>query len=336
VTGSRVWRIIQVIIQGIIQKTSKKVEPRTAMKAVKTWTPTKVSGLYRHISGAYYPVIHPMSSALILVNEQQYAPDGGVAVWIDPMGTVATEARDNAGRRIQSVQNAGSADGQRISGYAYAADGGLLQLILENPTTGQQVTSWAYGTSLATNGVARSDLAVSKTFPTGESATQTYNRQGEVSTMTDLNGSIHAYDRDQLGRLVNDRVSTLAANVDGAVQCISKGYDLQGHLASVTSYASNTPGGSIVNQVALSYNGIDCLTADAQSVTGAVVSGNGRNLSQPDRNLATQGRVLGIPALSVPVGPIGATWVDQDGNYVTQIFNPLAGATSTINTPRPK
>jgi YD repeat-containing protein len=218
------------------------------------------------------PPLHPEPSDIVLVSEQRYALDGGASSSIDPQGTVTSEQRDQAGRRIQLTENAGGETLQRrVSQFQYAPDGGLKRLILQNPTTGEQVTTWEYGTTLAASGIARSDLPVSKTYPTGESETQTYNRQSEVQTMTDPNGSVHNYRRDKLGKLTDDQIVTLASEVDGLVRRISTTYDERGRVQFITSGSEPEPGaGTVINQVAYSYNGIDCLTKEAQSNSGVV------------------------------------------------------------------
>lgn len=219
-----------------------------------------------------YPPLHATPSALVLVTEQRYAVDGGALSSIDPQGIVTAQERDQAGRSVRVIENAsGAEDTQRESGYQYASDSGMLRLILENPTTGQQVTAWAYGTTLSDSFIARSDLPVRKTYPTGESEFQTYNRQSEVQTKTDANGSVHAYNRDLLGRLIDDMVTVLGAGVDGLLRRVSTSYDERGRVQYVTTADDPTPGaGSVINQVEYNYNGIDCLTSDAQSHAGSV------------------------------------------------------------------
>ena len=63
-----------------------------------------------------------------------------------------------------------------------------------------------------------SDLATSTLLRTiaypdsvngGDAVTLSYNRQGELATATDQRGCVHTYDRDLLGRLAQDRVTTL-------------------------------------------------------------------------------------------------------------------------------
>ncbi|SKA77159.1 RHS repeat-associated core domain-containing protein [Prosthecobacter debontii] len=226
------------------------------------------------------PALHPEPSETVLVEEQRYAVDGDLLAVIAADGTVTVMRRDAAGRQTETVENSplpsveargGATANSRISQYQYAPDGGMARLIVYNEATGDQVTTWDYGTTLATSGVARSDLQVSKTLPGGQVERMTYNRQGEVSAYTDANGNVHSYRRDKMGRPTDDGITTLAAGVDGQVRRISTSYDNRGRVEYLTSGSEPAPeAGSVINQVRLTYNGLDCLVGDAQSHSGVV------------------------------------------------------------------
>ena len=49
------------------------------------------------------------------------------------------------------------------------------------------------------------------------------NRQGEVILLTDANGTVHQFTRDQLGRLTLDAVITIPDSVDDAVLAVGLG-----------------------------------------------------------------------------------------------------------------
>jgi YD repeat-containing protein len=102
-----------------------------------------------------------------------------------------------------------------------------------------------------------------------------YNRQQQQTKLTDQNGTIHEYDYDKLGRLTQDRVTTLGthggASVDGTVRRIGRSYEVRGLLEKVTSYTSATVGsGSVVNEVQYVYNSFQQLMTEYQSHSGAV------------------------------------------------------------------
>ncbi len=61
-------------------------------------------------------------------------------------------------------------------------------------------------------------------------------------TLTDPNGTVHAYDYDELGRLTADRIVTAATGVDTAVLRISRTYEVRGLPENITSYNNATVG----------------------------------------------------------------------------------------------
>ena len=98
-----------------------------------------------------------------------------------------------------------------------------------------------------------------------------YNRQQQQATVTDQNGTVHAYDYDKLGRQTQDRVTTLGANVDDAVRRIEMTYEVRGMRKHLTSYDNPTVGqGTVVNDVQFAYNDFGQLVSDYQAHGGAV------------------------------------------------------------------
>ena len=99
-----------------------------------------------------------------------------------------------------------------------------------------------------------------------------YNRQGEVIAKRDQNGTIHEYVYDDLGRLLHDRITTLAAGIDGGVRRISTVYDVVGNVRSVTSWNNATVGqGTVLNQVLYEYDNHGLLAREFSNPGGAVV-----------------------------------------------------------------
>lgn len=171
----------------------------------------------------------------------------------------------------------------KITQFRYNADGKLVELVVQNETTGTQTTKWLYGTTKAESGVASNELVRAKIYPDSDDegnpladgpdtvfdrVEYRYNALGEVIEMKDQNGSVHEYIYDEAGRLHVDNVTTLGTGVDGAVRAIGRGYDQRGQLASVTSY-SDTAQTTVVNQVTYSYNGFGQVLSDVQSHAGA-------------------------------------------------------------------
>src|SRR3954467_1966029 len=107
-------------------------------------------------------------------------------------------------------------DQNRTTEYSYTLDGQLETLTARNTETGDQVTRWFYGTTLAESGVASNALLRAKVYPesddpgpgddggddTYDRVEYRYNRLGEMVEMKDQNETVHRYDYDGLGRLV--------------------------------------------------------------------------------------------------------------------------------------
>ena len=196
---------------------------------------------------------------------------------------------DHAGRVTKSIQN--YQDGVVSASYpdedvtvetAYTADGQIATLTAKNPATGDQVTTYVYGTTLADSDVARKDLLRAEIYPDSDDVANPlgngadgiydrveykYNRQGERTEKKDQNGTVHAFVFDNLGRLLHDRVTTLGTEIDGAVRRTSTTYEVRGMREKVTSYDNATVGsGSVVNEVVYEYNDLGMLD---QGVPGA-------------------------------------------------------------------
>ncbi len=75
-----------------------------------------------------------------------------------------------------------------------------------------------------------------------------YNRQAQAVRYADASGNVHHYDFDHAGRLLHDRVDTLAAGIDDAVRRISYLHDSHGRLNQVASWSHQTVGqGAMLN-----------------------------------------------------------------------------------------
>ena len=104
-----------------------------------------------------------------------------------------------------------------------------------------------------------------------DQVTYTYNRQSQVVTKQDQNGTVHTYNFDLLGRPTQDCITTLGAGVDGTVLQVATAYEVRGMVSGVTSYNNATVGsGTVVNDVQLVYNIFGQLQTEYQNTSGAV------------------------------------------------------------------
>jgi RHS repeat-associated protein len=224
----------------------------------------------------------PSRSDTVLVVTTEFDSAGRVWKVIDPRSIENRTEYDNAGRITKTIENYVSGgtnpDQNKTTEMAYTADNQLRTLTAKNSVTGDQVTTWVYGTTLTDSDVARNDLLRAKEFPDKATSTDRveykYNRVGEIKEIKDQAGTIRTLNYDAVGRLLHDRVTTLATGVDGAVRRISRSYEIRGMLEKLTSWDNATVGtGSVVNEVQNAYNGFGQLSIQYQALTGAVSTG---------------------------------------------------------------
>jgi YD repeat-containing protein len=242
------------------------------------------------------PEVPPSTSEEVLVTITRHASTGEPGAVIDPMGTETRWKRDALGREIQAIENlkegaAPAADVNRTTLFGYHPSGGLETLTLVNDVTGDQVTRWVYGTTLADSGVATGHLLRAKIYPESddseaplgngpdgiyERTEHTYNRQGEVVTTKDPNETVHTFDRNKLGQLIHDRINAFGTGVSQAIKRVTFTFDVKrpSLTAKVTCYDHATPGsGSVVNEVSYAYDGLRQQTKDRQAHGGVVIPG---------------------------------------------------------------
>ncbi|HEY5313267.1 MAG TPA: RHS repeat domain-containing protein, partial [Pirellulales bacterium] len=257
--------------------------PLTSSDARVTYTAFWYDSANRRMFSANYgtnggtaptrPDVAPDSSDTVLVSTTTYGPANNPFQSVDPAGMVTRRVFDARLRILELINNyidgsdAPDANNSVLTGYS--PDGQVATLTAINPTTGNQTTTYTYGTTLSDSAVARADLLRSVTYPDGGVVSYTYNRQGQVTQMTDQNGTLHQYTYDLLGRPTADSVITLGTGIDDAVRRIARTYNTVGLPQNVTSYSAVT-GGTVVNDIFYRYNGFQQLTAEYQSHSGAV------------------------------------------------------------------
>jgi len=245
------------------------------------------------------PDLIPSRSDTVLVTTQDYDDTGLISETVDPAGMVTAIEYDNRGRRITTIENvvaassssssSGSASSSSSSGggsctpndenrttrLTYTADGQIAKLTAENSQTGDQVTTYTYGTTLTESEIATSHLLRRTQYPdstgTSDSVEQTYNRQQQITSTTDQNGTVKEFDFDKLGRPVEDRVTTLGSGVDGSVRRLSATYEVRGMVETLSSHDNATVGtGNVVNQMENVYNDFGQLITQYLEHNGAV------------------------------------------------------------------
>ena len=223
----------------------------------------------------------PSRSSTVLVNSVTFDAAGRVYEVTDAAGRVTRTTYDALGRTTKTVENyvdGTVSDGDdKTTEFTYNA-AGMTSLTARLTGGGVQTTEWVFGVTQGSGSAIDSNDVVGATRwpdPTsgaassGQQETTTVNALGQTLTTTDRNGSTHTLSYDVLGRVVSDAVTTLGSGVDGGVRRIETAYDGQGNAYLVTSYNAAS-GGSVVNQVQRTFNGLGQLVTEYQEHGGAV------------------------------------------------------------------
>jgi uncharacterized delta-60 repeat protein/RHS repeat-associated protein len=144
-----------------------------------------------------------------------------------------------------------------------------------------QTTQYVYGVTTAGGSEVNSnDLLAKVQYPDKTSGSPgsgtsyaevfAYDALGETTSVTDRNGSVHAYDYDVLGRMTTDNVVTLGGGVDGGVRRLDYTYDTAGRPFQFTSRSGTNATSTVVNEVQRLYNGYGQLTTEYQARGGSV------------------------------------------------------------------
>jgi RHS repeat-associated protein len=288
----------------------------TQPKARVSYTASWFDGIDRNIATANYgaiasftrPSTPPSSSSTVLVRTTSYNEAGQPSQTTDPMGYVTQTSFDNANRKTQLIEDYGTGLLNRTTSWTYTLDNLIATMTAVNATTGNQTTTWTFGTNLTTSGVARNDLLTSVTYPDSvggsDAVSYTYNTQGQQTTITDQRGTVRTLDYDGLGRRTDDCVTTVGSSTDNAVLRISTTYEVRGMVATVTSFDNATPGsGTALNQCALTYNSFAQLTKEQQDHNGAV-SGSSPSVQYGYDSGASSPNEIRLNGLTYPNGRV--------------------------------
>ncbi len=168
------------------------------------------------------PATVPSRTDLVLVSTSQYNAAGDREFVVDPNAQVTRFEFDATGRTIRVIENYQPAgpvqpDVNRTTETSYTADGNVATLTAWNSSTGNQTTSYTYGTTLSDSDIAASTLLQRVAYPDSTGGSDVvlfgYNRQGQRKAYTDQRGCTHSYLFDGLGRQIHDCVTTAGTNV---------------------------------------------------------------------------------------------------------------------------
>jgi RHS repeat-associated protein len=239
-----------------------------------------------------------------------------------------------------------SVDKDRLTVFAYDGISNITHRVAYNQSPGgleTQVTQYEYGVSRATSGnlIDSNDLLAAVTYPdefglgTPKKVTYKYNGLGEVTAMTDQNGTSHAYTRDLLGRVTLDKAIVLGNNIDPAVLSIAMAYDKLGRLTTVGSYPTAAGTGTPVNEMAYAYNGLWQLTSLSQNPTGAVGTGDSAvvDYSYTASATGTSGTYQRLTSMLYPSNPAGGTRTDLTIGYDTDAVDSAISRASRLTLP---
>ncbi len=273
-------------------------DPSTAPKARVTYQAGYPDSIGRALAIVEYgtnggtalsrPSTIPSRSDTVLVTSFAYDSAGRLYQTTDPAGNVNQTESDARGREIQRTMNVqasssssslngcpDSLDANIIVSTAYNSDGNISSRVINNSATGNQTTTYTYGTTLSDSEIATSTLKRSENYPdsadSSDVSTFKYNRQNQITEIQDQGNTVHSYDFDKLGRQTQDRITNLGAGVDGAVRRIATTYEVRGMKETVSSFDNaNIGSGSVVNETKFAYNDFGQLITDYQSHSGAV------------------------------------------------------------------
>jgi RHS repeat-associated protein len=250
------------------------IQPKSRDSFVAKW----YDGRGREVVSANYgtneggtilpPLSVPAPSTNILVSQFGYNHKGDREYVTDPAGRVVRSTFDSAGRQTLLLQNyvpgGTSPDQNIITSFTYNFDNKLTQLTAFNLQTGAQTTTYAFGVTQPDSGLYTKDLLAQVTYPDAGIVQYRYNRQGDVTSMTDQNGTTHAYLYDARGRRTTDQIASVSdPAINLSVRKIVTTFNEKGLVSQVRSFASLVASNP-VHSVLFTYNDFNRLSREEQ------------------------------------------------------------------------
>ena len=147
------------------------------------------------------PSTAPVSGLLTPVSLYSYNAAGEVYQTTDANGNITADFYDSLGRLTEIVASYGtlSADLNQTTLYTFDGLGDQTSMTAEDPSTGNQTTTYIYGVSTATGSLITSNDLLYQTVYAPVSglpspvSSNTYNALGQVISTVDRNGNVHSY-----------------------------------------------------------------------------------------------------------------------------------------------
>jgi len=286
---------------------------------------------YGAVTGTFTaPTIVPARSDTVLVTTISYNSAGEGFSQIDPKAIESRQTLDNAGRLITRVDDYGGL--AQTTSWTYTADGQTATLKATNSSTGDQTTTYTFGTTLSDSDIARSDLLRYVDYPDSVSGSDqvamTYNRLGQMTTRTDQRGVVREFLFDKLGRLTDDHVTAIGT-ADTAIYKISRTYEVRGMVETITSYNVSN---AAQNQVKLVYNEFSQLITESQDHSTTVGSST-PNVQYAYANGASSSNQIRPTSVTYPNSKvINWDYGTTDNDLLSRIESIKDGTTTVLGT----
>lgn len=194
-------------------------------------------------------------------------------------------------------------DTDRVTSYVYNGSGNMIKRVAHLPVEDSgvtiqkiQETQYVYGVASGSASnvmdslIESNNLLFEVRYPnesTGEASSDpeykvqyAYNRLGELRGVTDQNGTVRSFGRDEQGRMKYDKVDMLGTftidgssrTVDGTVKRLGYDYDTLGRMSSIASFtdtAGTTPS-AVRDEVKMTYTPLWQIESVTQQHDGVV------------------------------------------------------------------
>ncbi len=279
-----------------------------------------------------------------IVTHTDYGVRGVADTTTDPKGRLTKVIFDDMGRQIAVIENWDDADisgwnsgdqrwnlsgfsaadqtnaRDRVTTFVYNGSGQVVKQIAHlfvASTEKLEETQYIYGVTTGqspASGINSPDLLREVRYPdesTGAAGSTSaykviysYDRAGQMLTMTDQNGTVHAYSYNARGQLTVDEITSFGTDIDDAIDAIVTTYDDLGRRSKVTSYNDYAGTPAVVNEVAFIYDDGDLgvLTEVRQQHDGVTSGGSPTVTYTYDTDAMGSGNLQRLLSVEYPSG----------------------------------